>query len=753
PSVTEVDVEICFRGNVMDLTAFSQDSFDPKAWINNVFKSQEAQQNRDQYASSLVMRLQLAIQEVHNSLEENSQQVVNSLPRVVRDIESLGHEVSVLKNQMNSVRQDIEKVEKNTASSMETLVKLDSLKGRLVASSQALREADNWTTLSQDIEEVMDSGDIVAIAEKLVALQSCLTILTHVPDYQDRCAHLEGLKVRLEALASPYIVAAFTQHNLEESIKYSSMLRSLGREDQLETYYHKCEISQLCTAWRSSVEGYQMSGPPTWITSFLDNLFNLISQQVKWCSQVFVDCNPSLMLSVLTGSVLRSLEPSMSQVIAVAAKQQEEPLTFLITIRNAINQFIKDFQTVLGTAKPEDTELWESQRLAITSVLEPLKDQVGKYQEYEEALLLSHLISAELVRTDLGDTVQRLREYCGKLGTQSEEAANRCVQLTNGWSFPALLKALTTYVEQFVSRLNQAVRHVEQNKANITDDWTVFTTCLNLIHAAGELLMSVDGIEHSMATIFTNNAAKIVWSDPVSPAIPTPDLLITKPDIDHLKLLLNRVIEEDGRVLESSLVLCQDQCRESVDVALSTIMAPVASQLTQVPQMTAWSQGSNSQLSVSFSPQEYVTEIGQYLMTLPQHLEPLLVSHSPALNRALQEANTATGDVGGRLVSESEISAADFLINSVGQQTCKFYTEAIRAIPHVAGQPMVTQLTTDIDYVCNILEDLGVASCDPLDSLNTLLKAPADTYWQVAPGHNPRLIATVRQMRNIPPQS
>lgn len=37
---------------------------------------------------------------------------------------------------------------------MQTLVKLDTLKGRMVATSQALREADNWTTLSTDIEEV-----------------------------------------------------------------------------------------------------------------------------------------------------------------------------------------------------------------------------------------------------------------------------------------------------------------------------------------------------------------------------------------------------------------------------------------------------------------------------------------------------------------------------------------------------------------------------------------------------------------------
>lgn len=66
--------------------------------------------------------------------------------------------------------------------------------------------------------KVMDSGDLDAIASKLVALQNCLGILTHVPDYEDRVAHLEGLKVRLEALASPHIVAAFTQHNLGKCV-------------------------------------------------------------------------------------------------------------------------------------------------------------------------------------------------------------------------------------------------------------------------------------------------------------------------------------------------------------------------------------------------------------------------------------------------------------------------------------------------------------------------------------------------------
>ena len=146
----------------------------------------------------------------------------------------------------------------------------------------------------------MDTGDLEAISNKLIALQNCLTILTHVPDYEDRVAHLEGLKVRLEALLSPHLVSAFTQHNigrkfknyisipfhtmklfiLENSTKYSRMLKSLGRSKNLESYYHKCEQQQLQTAWRVNVEGTVMSGPPTWLTSFLNTLSSLISKQV-----------------------------------------------------------------------------------------------------------------------------------------------------------------------------------------------------------------------------------------------------------------------------------------------------------------------------------------------------------------------------------------------------------------------------------------------------------------------------------------
>lgn len=51
-------------------------------------------------------------------------------------------------------------VESETAQSMQTLVELDAVKQRMLESQRALKEADNWTTLLADVDEVFASQDI-----------------------------------------------------------------------------------------------------------------------------------------------------------------------------------------------------------------------------------------------------------------------------------------------------------------------------------------------------------------------------------------------------------------------------------------------------------------------------------------------------------------------------------------------------------------------------------------------------------------
>lgn len=55
-------------------------------------------------------------------------------------------------------------------------------------------------------------------------MQNSLAMLVDTPDYSEKCVHLEALKNRLEALASPQIVATFNSMSIGKSAFFSSNL-------------------------------------------------------------------------------------------------------------------------------------------------------------------------------------------------------------------------------------------------------------------------------------------------------------------------------------------------------------------------------------------------------------------------------------------------------------------------------------------------------------------------------------------------
>ena len=61
-------------------------------------------------------------------------------------------------------------MEKNTAQSMARLVELDTVKTRMQATSSALQEADNWTSLNADVEAAFEANDIDRISNILLGM-------------------------------------------------------------------------------------------------------------------------------------------------------------------------------------------------------------------------------------------------------------------------------------------------------------------------------------------------------------------------------------------------------------------------------------------------------------------------------------------------------------------------------------------------------------------------------------------------------
>lgn len=75
---------------------------------------------------------------------------------------------------------------------------------------------------------MFDSKNIDTISAKILGMQQSLKLLQNAPDFEDRRLQLEGLKNRLEAIASPAIVHSFTTNNMGKWIQVIIFILNKG---------------------------------------------------------------------------------------------------------------------------------------------------------------------------------------------------------------------------------------------------------------------------------------------------------------------------------------------------------------------------------------------------------------------------------------------------------------------------------------------------------------------------------------------
>ena len=97
-------------------------------------------------------------------------------------------------------------------------------------------------------------------------------------------------------------------------------------------------------------------------------------------------------------------------------------------------------------------------------------------------------------------------------------------------------------------------------------------------------------------------------------------------------------------LLQQSVSLLSAACSDLQKATFNIMFHPVSCQLELVPGLELWAaqtagegtMESSTLPDFSFSPGEYITCVGEYLMTLPQHLEPYMSQDNAALCRAFR---------------------------------------------------------------------------------------------------------------------
>eukprot|EP00899_Mesostigma_viride_P002758 jgi/Mesvir1/12483/Mv10242-RA.1 len=353
---------------LVELASFSEDNFDPKAWVNASSSGKPPDEPLDRYLSEVEMKLQLLAEDIGSALEENGSHALLRVPRALREIHRVKDDALALRGNVRGILERLEKVETSSSNCVQTLASLDAVKRRMEGVRAILQEAAGLAQLMQGVDAVFASGDLGQVSETLSAMRRCLRVLSDAPEFAHGGARLQELESRLEAMVEPRLDAALAAHDAETTRQLRDILVAIGRSTSVERHYLVSRMTPLLQRWdafqglekggwkvipsrkggrkghaladEDDEEGHAVaahvaheagtdgSTPESfgdWLTDYLDEVLLVVEKEMRWCAGICNDPKSAVLLVTnLITSLFDSLSASFSARIDWAFDAAEE---------------------------------------------------------------------------------------------------------------------------------------------------------------------------------------------------------------------------------------------------------------------------------------------------------------------------------------------------------------------------------------------------------------------------------------------
>jgi len=296
---------------------------------------------------------------------------------------------------------------------------------------------------------------------------------------------------------------------------------------------------------------------------------------------------------------------------------------------------------------------------------------------------------------------------------------------------------------------------LEKRKGLADDDWSVLQNCLSAVQITGDLLNQFEELDMKLSMMLIEATRPFLGADKEKkPLLQYHNFLLSSEKIKELENMYAKVSGKSGGsnapILKDSIDLLKQASADLQKTSFNIMFHPIETQLDKVSEL-AVKQGPGVSLETnlpefSFSPQEYITQTGEYLMTLPQHLEPFMSGDTSLLGRALRDGNIPGAKESGESADCS--APVDFLLGCIAVSTCSKYLEQLNGIQGI-GNNSAKQLGIDIGYLGNVLEDLGHCLSPELSSACSLLKIDQQQYKSEAAKHAVSIAALVKKIRGL----
>lgn len=446
------------------------------------------------------------------------------------------------------------------------------------------------------------------------------------------------------------------------------------------------------------------------------------------------------------------------------SKIQTKHLEALIDLHNMSVIFARNIQHLFSES---DTGVLMD---TLKAVYYPYESFKQRYGHMERAILSSEIAGVDLRGAvtrgvgaqgiELSETVRRMEESIPQVIVLLESAVERCINFTGGSEADELILALDDTMLQYISTLQDTLKSLRavcgvdnkdigldrkegaQNSRKTDlisneEEWSIVQGALQILTVADCLTSRSSVFEASLratlarlgATLslsvfgssLDNNQLHVANDDgngepPLGGRAALDVAAVRLVDVPEKARKLFNLLDQSKDPRFHALPLASQRVAafaEAVnELVYDVLISKVRQRLSEVSRMPIWSaaEEQNAFRLPTFSayPQPYVTSVGEYLLTLPQQLEPLAegISNSDANN------------------DEAQFFATEWMFK-VAEGSTALYMEQLRGIQYITDGG-AQQLSVDIEYLSNVLSALSMPIPPVLATFQTCLGTPRD---------------------------
>lgn len=311
---------------------------DVLTWLNQTLPSSDSTGslpgNNGAPLDALLTATSIAAQSTSSALENTIDEIARSTSRLAYDLHFTRDAVLALRGVVahfapQTPSNDAATVSPDTTSSvLEKLRYLDTIKLRMEAARDVLRETESWGALEAEVSTLLADKAYARAAARLSASAKLMPIARTAPTYtpqEPRRALLTSLANQLEAAVSPDLVRAITNGDVELCKSLYAVFVDIDRETEFRNYYYGIRRSHIVETWnRAVLEG---ESPPTanadqqpveqlgtFYPTFLSSFLSTLNAERACLPSIFPD--PEITLVSLIYNTLNGLMPSPSQRFA-----------------------------------------------------------------------------------------------------------------------------------------------------------------------------------------------------------------------------------------------------------------------------------------------------------------------------------------------------------------------------------------------------------------------------------------------------